>query len=82
MSQIYVYGESLKSCVIAIVVPDVEAVKAWAAQNGIGGTLSVLCNDERVKKIIFEELIQCGKKAGLKSFEQVWNPGSDFNLIS
>jgi len=52
-------------------VPDVEALKLWAVNNGINGTLSVLCNDERVKTLIFDELIQSGKTAGLKSFEQV-----------
>ncbi|CAG7734013.1 unnamed protein product [Allacma fusca] len=71
VSQIYVYGESLKSCVVAVVVPDVETVKEWALENDIPGTLSVLCNDERIKAMIMEDLIQLGKESGLKSFEQV-----------
>ena len=63
----------LQSCVIAIVVPDVEALKEWAIDNDIDGTLSVLCNDERVKAMILAEMTRLGKAAGLKSFEQVRN---------
>jgi len=71
ISQVYVYGESLKSCVIAIVVPDVEALKEWAVDNDIDGTLSVLCSNETVKKMILKEMTRLGKEAQLKSFEQV-----------
>lgn len=38
MAQVFVYGDSLQSCLVGIVVPDVEAVKAWAAQNSVTGT--------------------------------------------
>ncbi|ODM95370.1 Long-chain-fatty-acid--CoA ligase 1 [Orchesella cincta] len=71
VSQVYVYGESLKSCVVAIIVPDVEAVKQWAGENDIPGTLSVLCADDRVKALILSDVTRLGKEAGLKSFEQV-----------
>ncbi|XP_063903983.1 long-chain-fatty-acid--CoA ligase 5 isoform X2 [Zophobas morio] len=71
VSQVYVHGESLKSCIIAIVVPDVDVIKCWASENGIPGTLSVLCNNDDVKKLIMDDMIAWGKEAGLKSFEQV-----------
>lgn len=72
IDQIYVYGESLKSCVVAIVVPDVDVLKCWAIENNIAGTLSVLCNDARIKDLIMSDMISRGKDAGLKSFEQVY----------
>lgn len=56
---------------MAIVVPDVEVVKGWAAQNHIPGTLSVLCSNPDVKQLIFNDMIAQGKVVGLKSFEQV-----------
>lgn len=56
---------------VAIIVPDVEQVKQWAAENDIPGTLSVLCADDRVKQLILQHVTQLGKEAGLKSFEQV-----------
>lgn len=60
-----------QSCIIAIVVPDVDVIKCWAQENSIPGTLSVLCNNPEVKQLIFDDMIVWGKEAGLKSFEQV-----------
>ena len=54
-------------------VPDVEEVKAWAKIQVIPGTLSVLCNDLRIRDLIIEDITALGKMAGLKSFEQVKN---------
>ncbi|CRK87831.1 CLUMA_CG001619, isoform A [Clunio marinus] len=69
--QVFVYGESLKSCIIAIVVPRVENLKEWAVQNNIPGTLSVLCNNAEVKTLIMDDMNAIGKEYGLKSYEQV-----------
>ena len=71
VAQVFVHGDSLKSCVIAVIVPDVENVKYYALENGISGTLSVLCNDPTIKKLIMDDIVELGKKAGLKTFEQV-----------
>lgn len=71
VQQVFVHGESLKSCIIAIVVPDVDVVKCWALENGIPGTLSVLCANPEVKKLILDDMLAWGREAGLKSFEQV-----------
>lgn len=65
------YGESLKSCIVGIIVPDVDVIKCWAAENKIPGTLSVLCNNKEVKNLIINDMVAKGKEAGLKSFEQV-----------
>ena len=35
IAQLFVHGESLKSCVVAVVVPDVEVLKAWATKNNV-----------------------------------------------
>lgn len=71
MEQVFVYGESLKSCVVGVVVPDVDVVKCWAVEHDIPGTLSVLCSSKRIKELIFNDMLEKGKDAGLKSFEQV-----------
>lgn len=60
-----------QSCVVAIVVPDVDVIKCWALENGIKGTFSALCEDSRIKKIILDDMLQWGRTAGLKTFEQV-----------
>ncbi|XP_063589550.1 long-chain-fatty-acid--CoA ligase 1-like isoform X1 [Penaeus indicus] len=71
VAQVFVHGESLKSCVVAIIVPEVEAVKNWAREQEIPGTLSVLCANPHVKQLIMDDIVNLGKQAGLKSFEQV-----------
>ena len=69
--QVFVYGESLKSCIVAVVVPEVDVVKCWAVENKIPGTLSVLCANAEIKKLILNDMLTWGKEGGLKSFEQV-----------
>jgi len=71
VSQIFVHGESLKSCLVAIVVPDPDALKKWAQEKGLRGSYSELCSNSNVKKAILDDLTALGKKSGLKSFEQV-----------
>lgn len=76
VSQIFVHGESLKSCLIAIVVPDMETSSKWAASAGVPAagvpaTARDLCNSSAYKKAVLDDLNALGKKAGLKSFEQV-----------
>ncbi|XP_065163233.1 long-chain-fatty-acid--CoA ligase 5 isoform X2 [Atheta coriaria] len=71
VQQVFVHGESLKSCIVAIVVPDVDVIKCWAQETGIPGTLSVLCAHPEVKQLIMDDMITWGKEGGLKSFEQV-----------
>jgi long-chain acyl-CoA synthetase len=78
IAQVFVHGESLKSCTIAVIVPDVENVKFYAEERGIPGTLSVLCNMPEIKQLIMNDITDLGKKGGLKSFEQV---RSSFPLI-
>ena len=49
VAQAYVYGDSLKSCAVAIIVPDEDAVSAWAKENNISGSFVELCtNDVRM----------------------------------
>jgi hypothetical protein len=61
----------LQSCIVAVVVPDVDVIKSWACETGIPGTLSVLCAHPEVKQLIMDDMVSWGKEAGLKSFEQV-----------
>lgn len=82
VQQVFVHGESLKSCIIAIVIPDVDVIKCWAVENGIPGTLSVLCANPEVKKLILDDMLAWGKEAGLKSFEQVYHHSFSFYSFS
>jgi len=71
VGQIFVHGESLQACLVAVVVPDPEPLNSWAKNKGVKGTYEELCQNSSVKAAILEEMTSYGKKAGLKSFEQV-----------
>ena len=46
VAQAYVYGDSLKSCAVAIIVPDEETLLKWAEENNISGSFADLCVKE------------------------------------
>jgi len=71
VAQVFVHGLSLKSSIVAVVVPECDTIKAWAREQNIPGTLSVLSEDSVVKDFILEDMLSLGREAGLHSFEQV-----------
>ncbi|NXF31007.1 ACSL5 ligase, partial [Nyctibius bracteatus] len=71
VAQVFVHGESLRSFLIGIVVPDPETLPQFAAKLGIKGSYEDICKNPAVKKAILEDMVRLGKEAGLKSFEQV-----------
>ncbi|XP_029417956.1 long-chain-fatty-acid--CoA ligase 5 isoform X2 [Nannospalax galili] len=73
VSQVFVHGESLQSSLVGVVVPDPDVLPAFAAKIGVKGSFEELCQNQNVKKAIFEDLQKVGKEGGLKSFEQVKN---------
>ncbi|XP_034407045.1 long-chain-fatty-acid--CoA ligase 6 isoform X1 [Cyclopterus lumpus] len=73
VTQLYVHGDSLQSCLVGIVVPDPEVMPEWAKKKGIFGTYKDLCKNTELKKAVLEDLVRLGKASGLHSFEQVKN---------
>ncbi|XP_068254176.1 long-chain-fatty-acid--CoA ligase 5 isoform X2 [Nyctibius grandis] len=71
VAQVFVHGESLRSFLIGIVVPDPETLPQFAAKMGIKGSYEDMCKNPVMKKAILEDMVRLGKEAGLKSFEQV-----------
>uniref|UniRef100_H3C276 Long-chain-fatty-acid--CoA ligase n=1 Tax=Tetraodon nigroviridis TaxID=99883 RepID=H3C276_TETNG len=71
VAQIFVHGDSLKACLVAIVVPDSETLPDWIKKKGIEGPPTGLCKNQDVKRAIQEDILRLGREAGLKSFEQV-----------
>lgn len=72
VAQAFVEGNSLKSYIVAIVVPDQEAVKGWARSQGITGmSTSELMQDERLKAAILKAFDSLGSHGTgeLKGFE-------------
>uniref|UniRef100_A0AAQ6ALQ3 Long-chain-fatty-acid--CoA ligase n=1 Tax=Amphiprion ocellaris TaxID=80972 RepID=A0AAQ6ALQ3_AMPOC len=71
VAQVFVHGDSLQSCLVAIVVPDPEVLPGFAKDLGCHGSIEELCKKTEVKKAIISDMTKLGKEAGLKSFEQV-----------
>ncbi|KAL7858525.1 hypothetical protein AOLI_G00186270 [Acnodon oligacanthus] len=71
VAQAFVHGESLKACLVAIIVPDPDFLPAWASKKGFLGSYEELCNNKAVKDAILEDIVKLGKESDLKSFEQV-----------
>ncbi|XP_055934302.1 long-chain-fatty-acid--CoA ligase 1-like isoform X1 [Argiope bruennichi] len=71
VSQIFVHGESLQSCLVAVIVPDKEVLTSWCKEKGIEGSWEEICRNKAIKELILNDITRLGKKAGLKSFEQV-----------
>ncbi|GLD60081.1 long-chain-fatty-acid--CoA ligase 5 [Lates japonicus] len=71
VAQVFVHGDSLQSCLVAIVVPDPEVLPGFAKSLGCQGSIEDLCKNTEIKKAILSDMIKLGKEIGLKSFEQV-----------
>lgn len=72
VAQAFVYGDSLQSALVGIIVPDEPVLKKWAEKNGHGGKSFVdLCKSDAVKAHILKALEKHGKEHDLKGFENV-----------
>ncbi|CAL8264333.1 unnamed protein product [Lota lota] len=72
LSQVFVHGDSLQACLVAVVVPDPDFLCDWVNKYlGLKGSYLELCGRQEVKAAILDDLLTIGKQGGLKSFEQV-----------
>jgi long-chain acyl-CoA synthetase len=84
VSQIFVYGDSNQSVLVAIVVPNLQAVRALIAREshkidslliGPSGQASdsAICENMQVKAMILNHLTRTGQGKGLQGFELIKN---------
>jgi len=71
VEQIWVYGDSFKNFLVAVVVPTEEFATKWAATNQKGNDYNALCNDEGFKTELKAVLDAKAKEQKLKGFEAV-----------
>ncbi|KAK9728193.1 medium-chain fatty acid-CoA ligase faa2 [Basidiobolus ranarum] len=71
VQHIFVYGDPLKSYLVAIVVPEVESLIDWAKENNVPCELSSLCQSDALNALIHKDLIRIGREYDLLGFEQV-----------
>jgi hypothetical protein len=60
--QIWVYGNSFESSLVAVVNPNQQALERLAEQNGITGSFAELCEHARAKEHILAELTKIAKE--------------------
>merc|ERR1712150_293771 len=71
VGQIFVYGDSLKNVLVAVVVPCPDNFTTWAKSNGGKGSIDDMIQGNDLKNKLLKELQDLGKKPGLKGFENV-----------
>ena len=60
--QVWIYGNSFESFLVAVANPNKEALESWAAANGISGDFESLCQNPKAKEYILGELSRIGKE--------------------
>jgi len=73
VAQVFVYGDSLQSYLVAAVVPDVDEAVKWAKMQGVpGSTLLELCSGaarEKLKEAVHSQMKAASAEAKLAGFE-------------
>ena len=60
--QIWIYGSSYESFLVAVVNPNLDSVERWAEENKVDGDVSAICKDTRAIDYILTELTKTGKE--------------------
>jgi len=81
LSNVFVYGESTKSFLVGIVVPEVNKALHWAEEHGVAvpdkdstrvpNVPPSLCKNEKFKQTILADLKAVAAKAKLNRFEEL-----------
>ncbi|KRY88377.1 Long-chain-fatty-acid--CoA ligase 1 [Trichinella pseudospiralis] len=76
--QIFVHGDSRQSYLVAVVVPQKEALISWAVEKDIfqqrqptDRCFDLLCESRAAEQYILREMSKCAQLHGLNSLEQV-----------
>ncbi|XP_020521081.1 long chain acyl-CoA synthetase 1 isoform X2 [Amborella trichopoda] len=69
IEDIWVYGNSFESMLVAVVVPHKESAEKWASLNGQKGSLTELCTLQQLQNHILLELRSLAEKNKLRKFE-------------
>lgn len=70
IAQIFVYGDSLRSQLVAIAVPDFEVLLPWAKAHGRpDATEESVCQDREIVAMVLKDANEKGKANKLRGFE-------------
>jgi len=73
VAQNWVYGDSLKSRLVGVAVPDFEVLQPWAKDKGHkdADKPAELCKDPAIIKMILDDMNEVGKTNKIRSFESL-----------
>lgn len=71
ITSIWVYGNSFESFLVAVVVPDRQALEDWAANHNETDDFKSLCKNLKARKYILDELNSIGKTNNHRGFEML-----------
>ncbi|KAK7259176.1 hypothetical protein RIF29_24776 [Crotalaria pallida] len=71
LEDIWVYGNSFKSALVAVIVPNRKIIEKWAYSNGHMVPFSELCSHDQLKKYVLSELKLTAERNKLKGFEHI-----------
>jgi len=69
IAQAFVYGDSLQSNVVAVVVPDQPVLEKWASDNSVSGVYSEVIKSAQVSELLLGEIKKKCKESGCFGFE-------------
>lgn len=69
ITQIMIYGDSLKNCAVAIIVPDEASMKSWATANG-KSVEDVFADQAEYQKVVLESINNVAKEKKFSSLEK------------
>ena len=59
--QVWIYGNSFESYLVAVANPNKQALEKWAAENGVPGDFNSLCENPKAKEYMLGELAKTAK---------------------
>ncbi|KAL6865359.1 hypothetical protein ACP4OV_016510 [Aristida adscensionis] len=71
VEDIWVYGDSFRSSLVAVINPHEENTMKWAESNGYKGSFGEICKLEGLTEYLLKELTAVAQKNKLRGFEYI-----------
>jgi long-chain acyl-CoA synthetase len=72
VQQIFVFGDSLKSKLIAIVVPEFDQIKILAKEHNLDtDNMEDICKNDEIIKAVLDDINKVGKADDVRGFERI-----------
>lgn len=71
MQQVFVHGDSLQDRLVAVVVPEPEALLSWAKDRGLTQDIAALCVHPAAVQAVLDSMARQARDAQLLRFEVV-----------